>query len=204
MTVQTQETLLKKLKAIDQMPTLPVVLTPLLHYMEQPLERLEVQQVVDLISQDKSLTAQCLQLANSPLFGQWQKIDSVRAAVMALGMQRMRDVAMSFPYSHFCRVRRRASTQLFFGNTLLAARLFAGSSRAKSGFPSRGKLTWQACSTILVSSLSCGLHPPSSAPPWNALPLSTFRCTKLSKLYSELITPRAAGLWLSAGTSHPI
>src|SRR5213593_4311122 len=104
------------------------------------------------------------------------------------------------PYSHFCRVRRRASTQLFFGNTLLAARLFAGSSRAKSGFPSRGKLTWQACSTILVSSLSCGLHPPSSAPPWNGLPLSTFRCTKLSKLYSELITPRAAGLWLSAGT----
>src|SRR5437588_11142716 len=58
------------------------------------------------------------------------------------------------PYSHFCRVRRRASTQLFFGNTLLAARLFAGSSRAKSGFPRRGKLTWQACSTILVSSLS--------------------------------------------------
>ncbi len=55
MTVQTQETLLKKLNAIDQMPTLPVVLTPLLHYMEQPLERLEVQQVVDLISQDKSL-----------------------------------------------------------------------------------------------------------------------------------------------------
>src|SRR6266568_4397534 len=95
MTVQTQETLLKKLNAIDQMPTLPVVLTPLLHYMEQPLERLEVQQVVDLISQDKSLTAQCLQLANSPLFGQWQEIDSVRAAVMALGMQRMRDVAMS-------------------------------------------------------------------------------------------------------------
>ena len=94
-TVQTQETLLKKLNAIDQMPTLPVVLTPLLHYMEQPLERLEVQQVVDLISQDKSLTAQCLQLANSPLFGQWQRIDSVRAAVMALGMQRMRDVAMS-------------------------------------------------------------------------------------------------------------
>src|SRR5213082_625485 len=119
MTVQTQETLLKKLKAIDQMPTLPVVLTPLLHYMEQPLERLEVQQVVDLISQDKSLTAQCLQLANSPLFGQWQKIDSVRAAVMALGMQRMRDVAMSCSVLTLCRVRRRASTQLFFGNTLL-------------------------------------------------------------------------------------
>src|SRR5437867_4975972 len=146
----------------------------------------------------------CTNVVDVYVFGQWQKIDSVRAAVMALGMQRMRDVAMSCSVLTLCRVRRRASTQLFFGNTLLAARLFAGSSRAKSGFPSRGKLTWQACSTILVSSLSCGLHPPSSAPPWNALPLSTFRCTKLSKLYSELITPRAAGLWLSAGTSHPI
>ncbi|HEV2717411.1 MAG TPA: HDOD domain-containing protein, partial [Terriglobales bacterium] len=72
-----------------------VILTPLLRYMEQPLEKLEVQQVVDLISQDKSLTAQCLQMANSPLFGQWQTIDSVRAAVMALGMQRMRDIVMS-------------------------------------------------------------------------------------------------------------
>ncbi|HEV2729824.1 MAG TPA: HDOD domain-containing protein [Terriglobales bacterium] len=95
MTVQTQESLLKKLNAIDQMPTLPVILTPLLRYMEQPLEKLGVQQVVDLISQDKSLTAQCLQMANSPLFGQWQTIDSVRAAVMALGMQRMRDIVMS-------------------------------------------------------------------------------------------------------------
>src|SRR2546430_16278721 len=95
MTVQTQETLLKKLNAIARMPTLPVVLTPLSHYMEQPLERLEVQQVVDLISQDKSLTAQCTNVVDVYVFGQWQKIDSVRAAVMALGMQRMRDVAMS-------------------------------------------------------------------------------------------------------------
>jgi HD-like signal output (HDOD) protein len=50
---------------------------------------------VDLISQDKSLTAQCLQMANSPLFGRWQSVDSIKNAVVSLGLQRMRDIAVS-------------------------------------------------------------------------------------------------------------
>jgi HD-like signal output (HDOD) protein len=85
----------KKLEGLDQMPTIPVVLYPLIRCLEQPLDRLEMQQVVDLISQDKSLAAQCLHMANSPLFGRWQTVDSVRAAVMALGLQRIRDIALS-------------------------------------------------------------------------------------------------------------
>jgi len=80
---------------IEAMPTIPVVLGPLLRYFEQPIDSLEVQQVVELISQDKSLAAQCLQMANSPLFGRWQSVDSIRGAVVALGMQRMRDIALS-------------------------------------------------------------------------------------------------------------
>ena len=203
MTVQTQETLLKKLHAIDQMPTLPVVLTPLLHYMEQPLERLEVQQVVDLISQDKSLTAQCLQLANSPLFGQWQKIDSVRAAVMALGMQRMRDVAMSCSVLTLLPRETAGFDPIVFWEHSLGCALVCRQFARKIGFSEPGKayLAGLLHDIGIIAQLWVA---PGSAPPWNALPLSTFRCTKLSKLYSELITPRAAGLWLSAGTSHPI
>lgn len=34
-------------------------------------------------------------MANSPLFGRWQPVDSVRGAVLALGMQRMREIATS-------------------------------------------------------------------------------------------------------------
>jgi HD-like signal output (HDOD) protein len=95
MSTQPRETLLKRLGGLDQMPTLPISLLPLLRYMEQPLDRLEVQQVVDLISQDKSLAAQCLHMANSPLFGRWQAVESIRDAVVALGLQRMRDIATS-------------------------------------------------------------------------------------------------------------
>ena len=48
-----------------------------------------------MIARDKSLAAQCLQMANSPLFGRWQKVDSLRAAVVGLGFQRVSDIAMS-------------------------------------------------------------------------------------------------------------
>ena len=92
---QVRATLLKRLEALDNMPTLPVTLVPLLRYLEQPLDSLDMQQVVDLIAQDKSLSAQCLHMANSPLFGQWKEVESVRAAVLALGLQRMRDIAVS-------------------------------------------------------------------------------------------------------------
>jgi len=72
-TAATKTTLIKKLEGLRQIPTLPTVLAPLLRYLQQPLEQLDVQRVTELIAQDKSLAAQCLQMANSPLFGRWQK-----------------------------------------------------------------------------------------------------------------------------------
>ncbi|HXY78114.1 MAG TPA: HDOD domain-containing protein [Candidatus Acidoferrales bacterium] len=94
-TAATKATLLKRLEGLHQIPTLPAVLAPLLRYLQQPLEQLDVQKVTDMIAQDKSLAAQCLQMANSPLFGRWQKIDSLRAAIVGLGFQRVSDIAMS-------------------------------------------------------------------------------------------------------------
>jgi len=80
---------------LDRMPTIPAVLAPLLRYLEQPLDRLETQQVVDLISIDKSLAGQCLQMANSPILGRSHEVENVRDAVVALGLERMRDIALS-------------------------------------------------------------------------------------------------------------
>jgi len=91
----TKEVLLKRLEGLHQIPTIPTVLGPLLRYLQQPVEQLDAQKVTDLIAQDKSLAAQCLQMANSPLFGRWQKVDTLRGAIVGLGFHRLSDIAMS-------------------------------------------------------------------------------------------------------------
>jgi HD-like signal output (HDOD) protein len=91
----TKQALLQRLEGLNQIPTIPAVLAPLLHYLQQPVEQLDVQKVTDLLSQDKSLAAQCLQMANSPLFGRAQNVQSLRGAVMSLGFRHVSDIAMS-------------------------------------------------------------------------------------------------------------
>jgi HD-like signal output (HDOD) protein len=91
----TTTKLLERVKDLKQIPTIPVVLAPLLRYLEQPVEDLDIQKVTDVIAQDKALAAQCLRMANSPLFGRFQKIDSLRTAILGLGFQRVSDIAMS-------------------------------------------------------------------------------------------------------------
>ncbi len=84
-----------QLESMDRMPTLPTVLFPLLRHLDQPVEKMDVNRVVDWIGKDKSLTVQCLHLANSPLFSHSRSIDTVRTAVVSLGMRRVREIALS-------------------------------------------------------------------------------------------------------------
>lgn len=89
------DNLRKRMEGLRQIPTIPAVLAPLIRYMQQPVEQLDVQKITDMIAQDKSLAAQCLEMANSPLFGRWQKVETLRSAVIGLGFQRVGDIAMS-------------------------------------------------------------------------------------------------------------
>jgi len=87
--------LLRKLEAADHLPSLAVIVAPLMSYLQQPIDSLQISEVARLISQDESLAAQCLQLANSPLFGRWQTVESIRGAVVSLGLRRMREIVTS-------------------------------------------------------------------------------------------------------------
>ena len=87
--------LLEQIDLLESIPSVDAIVQPLIGYLQQPLERMDMQRVIDLISHDSSLAAQCLHMANSPLFGRWQSITTTRGAVIALGLQRMRDIAVS-------------------------------------------------------------------------------------------------------------
>ena len=84
-----------RITSIDAMPTIPVILRPLLRCLDQPAEQIDVGRIVELVSYDKSIAAQCVRMANSALFGRAQPVESVRTAVMNLGMWRVRDLLFS-------------------------------------------------------------------------------------------------------------
>jgi len=83
----------RKIADLDNIPTVPALLVPLLRRLGEPAEEVNVTEIVNLISYDKSLTAQCLHMANSPLLGMRKRVETVQAAVMALGMTKVREVA---------------------------------------------------------------------------------------------------------------
>jgi HD-like signal output (HDOD) protein len=140
MNSQPRDVLLKKLEGIDRMPSIPVVLTPLLNYLEQPVEQLQIQRVVDLISQDKSLAAQCLRMANSPLYGRYAEVASVRDAVVALGMQRMRDIAVSCSVLKLFPSDQVQVDPIVFWEHSMGCALVCRHFAQKIGFPDPGKV----------------------------------------------------------------
>jgi HD-like signal output (HDOD) protein len=90
-----KDLLMDRIEGLRQIPTIPAVLAPLLRYLDQPVEELDVRKVTDYLAQDESLAAQCLHMANSPLFGPPQKLESLHTAVFSLGIHRVTDIAMS-------------------------------------------------------------------------------------------------------------
>jgi HD-like signal output (HDOD) protein len=87
--------LLRRLRSARELPTLPAALIPLLKHLERPQDQQDVHEIVRLIAQDKSLAARSLQLANSPLYGACHDIESIQGAVIALGLTRIQEIALS-------------------------------------------------------------------------------------------------------------
>lgn len=135
----TKEALLKNLEKIDTMPSIPVVVALLLRYLEQSADTLDVQKVVALLSQDKSLTAQSLHMANSPLFGHWQKIDSLKGAVVSLGFQRLRDIVISCSVLRLMPVGQTQINPVTFWEHSLGCALVSRHFARKIAFPNPDK-----------------------------------------------------------------
>jgi len=91
MNVQLHSQLQEEIRKLDSISTAPAILGPLLEMMRLPCEQIRFEKVVELVSYDGAIAAQCLRLANSPLFGRRQT-ETVRTAVMALGLERVRSM----------------------------------------------------------------------------------------------------------------
>ncbi|MBZ5697848.1 MAG: HDOD domain-containing protein [Acidobacteriia bacterium] len=95
MKTETLDRLRSRISGIDAMPAIPIILRPLLRCLDQPAEQIDVNRIVELVSYDKSIAAQCVRMANSALFGRSHPVESIRTAVLNLGMWRVRDLLFS-------------------------------------------------------------------------------------------------------------
>lgn len=95
MSATSANLIVEKIWSTRDLPTVPAVLLPLLSYMEKPLDKVEVHRVVEMIGQDKSLAGRCLHMANSPLFGCSHEVKTIQSAVVALGLDRVQQIAVS-------------------------------------------------------------------------------------------------------------
>jgi HD-like signal output (HDOD) protein len=93
--VATSKLLQKKINDLGNLPGMPMVLQSLGECLNSDPSDADIVKVVELISYDKSLAAQCLRLANSPLLRTRIEANSVKTAVQALGLRRIRDVVYS-------------------------------------------------------------------------------------------------------------
>lgn len=91
----TYDILTQRIKGLGNLPAMPAVLSTLCETLSRKSSQIDVEKVAQQISYDESLAAQCLRLANSALFRQRGDVTSVRDAVLALGLWRIRDLVFS-------------------------------------------------------------------------------------------------------------
>ena len=91
----TCDILTQRVKQLGNLPAMPTILRTLCEALSVSASEIDVNRIAQTISYDKSLTAQCLRMANSALFRQRGDVATVRDAILALGLWRIRDIAFS-------------------------------------------------------------------------------------------------------------
>jgi len=95
MTIAISQTIRERVKNIEATPSIPAVFLPLLKLLNAPSEDVKLDEIVKLVSYDNTIAAQCLRMASSPLFGLAKSPDSIKAAVIALGMRRVQTILLT-------------------------------------------------------------------------------------------------------------
>jgi putative nucleotidyltransferase with HDIG domain len=77
------------------MPSIPTIFLPLLKLLNLPPDKVKLDDVVKLVSYDNTIAAQCLRVASSPLFGLSKTPDSIKGAVISLGLRRVETILLT-------------------------------------------------------------------------------------------------------------
>ena len=92
-------TLEKLIDSVEDMPSLPQIVTEIIRISEDPEST--PQDVQNLLAQDQALTAKILRLANSSFYGFARRINTITEATILLGFQTIRGIVFAASMSNF-------------------------------------------------------------------------------------------------------
>jgi putative nucleotidyltransferase with HDIG domain len=95
MTPALQAMITERVGRIQTMPAIPAVFLPLLEMLSAPPDQVKLDKVVELVSYDNTIAAQCLRVASSPLFGMTKSPASIKGAVISLGLRRVETILLT-------------------------------------------------------------------------------------------------------------
>jgi putative nucleotidyltransferase with HDIG domain len=134
----TIEQLRVKVNALDAIPTIPAVVQPLSAVLRLPPEQVELEKVIKLASYDSTISAQCVRMANSPLFGR-RRTDTLRSAVLALGLKRVEGILLGCCLNRIVPADKWAFDPLIFWRHSLGCALVSQKIAKLIGFPEPDK-----------------------------------------------------------------
>ena len=85
----------ERVQRIETMPSIPAVLVPLLKMLSASPDQVKLEEVVKLVSYDNTIALQTLRVASSPLFGLAKAPQSIKSAVISLGLRRVQTILLT-------------------------------------------------------------------------------------------------------------
>lgn len=89
----------RKLESITQLPTIPFIITDVLHAVDN--NSMSAAAVAQLVEKDQTLAARVLRVANSPLYGFSRRIATIELAIVVLGLNVIKEIVMSLIVQRF-------------------------------------------------------------------------------------------------------
>lgn len=123
-----------RIRALGAMPSVPAIVQPLVGLLRQDPDSVNLDKVVDLVSCDSTIAAQCLRMANSPLFGR-RSTETVRGAVLALGIKRIEAVVLGCCMNRIVPADKWAFDALTFWRHSLGCALVSSRMARLIGYP---------------------------------------------------------------------
>ncbi len=139
MTTQTatgvEEKIARLIGGINNLPTPPIVFTQIQKVLSDP--NTSAYNIASILQEDPAITAKVLKLTNSAYYGLSQTVESVKQAVVIIGMTAIRDLVLSASmFEAFSSDRLDKEFQDYFWRhslaTAFAARLLAHSLKPKA------------------------------------------------------------------------